>query len=87
MALQDHHLERHRHRGLETVHHIAEGIADQDDVAMAIDQGGGMGVIRGQHHDRLAVLAGADIRRGLAPDGGLNGHVKTPTTGMPITTG
>jgi len=32
-ALQDHHLERHRHGGLETVHDIAEGIADQDHVA------------------------------------------------------
>jgi hypothetical protein len=72
VALQDHHLQRHRHRGLETVHHIAEGIADQDDVAIAVDQCSGMGVIRSQHHDWLAVLAGADIRRGLALDGGLN---------------
>ena len=72
VALQDHHLERHRHRGLETVHHIAEEVADQNDVAIAIDQRRGMRVIRGQHHDRLAVLAGANIRRGLALDGGLN---------------
>jgi hypothetical protein len=39
---------------------------------MAIDQGCGMRVIRGQHHDRLAVLAGTNIRRGLALDRGLN---------------
>jgi hypothetical protein len=72
MALQDHHLQRHRHRGLEAVHDIAEGIADQDDVAIAIDQCGRVGVIRGQHHDRLGVLAGTNIRRGLALDRGLN---------------
>jgi hypothetical protein len=75
VALQDHHVQRHRHRGLEPMHDIAQGIADQDDIAIAIDQSGGMGVIRGQHHDRLAILAGANIRRGLALDGRLNGHV------------
>jgi hypothetical protein len=72
MALQDHHLQRHRHRGFKTVHHIPQGIADQDDVAIAIDQSGGMGVIRGQHHYRFVILARADIRRGLALDGGLH---------------
>lgn len=33
-----------------------------------------MRVIRGEHHDRLAILAGADIGRGHALDGGLHGH-------------
>ena len=81
VSLQDHHVERHRHRGLETVHDIAEGIADQNDVAMAIDQRRGMRVIGRQHHDRLAVLAGADIRRGFALDGGLDRHARLQPRG------
>ena len=64
VALQDHHLERHRHGGLQPVHHHAERVADQDDVAIAVDQARGMGVIGGQAHDRLAALAGADVGRG-----------------------
>src|SRR5258708_12891046 len=48
---------------------------------MAIDQCRGMRVIRRQHHDRLAVLAGAYIRRGLALDGRLDGHSKLRTRG------
>jgi hypothetical protein len=86
-ALQDHHLERHRHRGLETVHDIAEGVADQDDVAMPVDQRRGMGVVGGQHHDGLAALASEDVRRGLAPDRSLYRHVQAPMTGTPITAG
>jgi hypothetical protein len=66
--LQDHHLQRHRQRGLETMHHIAERVADEDDVAIAIDQRGRMGVIRGEHHNRLAILAGENIRCGLSLD-------------------
>jgi hypothetical protein len=56
------------------VHDVAKGIADQDHVAMAVDQRRGMGVMGGEHHDRLAALAGADVRRGLALDGRLNRH-------------
>jgi hypothetical protein len=44
-ALQDHHIQRHRHRRLEAMHHIAQGIADQDHIAMAIDERCGMSVI------------------------------------------
>ena len=39
VALQDHHVERDGHRGLQPVHHHAERIADQDDVAIAVDAG------------------------------------------------
>ena len=70
--LQDHHVERHRDRGLESVHDVAEGIADQDDVAITIDQGRRMRVIGRQHHDRIAVLARANVGRGFAPDGRLD---------------
>ena len=67
MALQDHHVERDRHRGLEPVHHHAERVADQDDVAIGVDDARGVRVIRGQAHDRLAAFAGANIGRGQPP--------------------
>jgi hypothetical protein len=86
-ALQNHHLECDRHRGLEPVHNVAEGIADQDDVAVAVDQRRRVRVIRGQHHDGIAALAGANLRRGFALDGRLHRHLQAPTTGTPITTG
>jgi hypothetical protein len=86
-ALQDHHVQRYRHRSLETMHHIAQGIADQDDVAMAVNQRRCMRMVGGEHDDGLAVLAGTNIRRGLAPDAGLDRHSYAPKTGTPITTG
>ena len=58
--------------GTEAVHDVAEGVANQDDIAVAIHQRRGMRVVRGQHHDRLAVLARANIRRSFALDGRLN---------------
>jgi hypothetical protein len=39
------HVERHRHGGLEAVHHVAQGIAHRSDVAMAVYQCRGMSVI------------------------------------------
>ncbi len=45
VALQVHHVEGDRHRGLETVHDVAERVADQDDVAILIDQRRGVGVV------------------------------------------
>ena len=68
VALQDHHLERDRHGGLQTVHHHAERVADQDHVAIFVDQPRGMGVIRREAHDRRAALAGEDVGRGEPPD-------------------
>ena len=83
VALQDHHVERDRDRGLEPVHHHAERIADQDEVAMAVEHARGVGVIGGQRDDRLAALAGADIRRGQAFLLGLYRHVRVPSAGVP----
>ena len=68
VTLQDHHVKRHRHGGFETVHHHAERVADQDDIAIGVDDARGVRVIGGQAHDRLAALAGADIGRGQPPD-------------------
>ncbi len=47
LALQDHHVERDGHGTFEAVHHHAEGVADKDDVAVAIEQRRRMRVIRG----------------------------------------
>ena len=85
VALQDHHVERDRHRGLEPVHHHAERIADQDDVAMLVDQPRGVRVIGGQRHDRLAALAGADVGRGEPLDFVLRRHAYLANAGTPIT--
>jgi hypothetical protein len=49
------------------VHHHAERVADQDHVAMLVDDARRMGVIRGEAGDRIAPLAGKDIRRRQAP--------------------
>ena len=68
MALQDHHLERDRHGGLQSVHHHAERVADQDNVAIFVDQTRGMRVIRREAHDRLGALAGENVRGGEPPD-------------------
>ena len=88
MALQDHHFERDRHGGLQPVHHHAERVTDQDHVAVFVDQPRGMRVVRGQAHDRIAVLAGENIRRGEPADLVLHGHgCYLPNTGTPITIG
>ena len=68
MALQDHHLERDRNGGFQPVHHHAERIADQDHVAIFVDKARGVRVIGRQAHDRLAALAGENIRGGEPPD-------------------
>ena len=48
-------------RGLEPVHHHAERVADQDEIAVAVEQAGGMRVVGGEGDDRLAALAGPDM--------------------------
>jgi len=52
VALQDHHVERHRNRGLQPVHHHAERIPDQDDIAVRIEDARRMGMVGREHHDR-----------------------------------
>ena len=64
VALQDHHVERDGHRAFEPVHHHAERVPDQDDIAIAVEDARGMRVIRGQANERLAALAGANVGRG-----------------------
>src|SRR6476620_1344508 len=76
VALQDHHVERDRHGGLEPVHDHAERVAYQDHVAIFVDEARGVRVIGGKRHDRLAVLAAADVGRGEALDLFLHGHAR-----------
>jgi len=66
--LQDHHIERDRHRRLQPMHHHAQRIADQDKVAVPIEQARGMGMIRGETDDGVAALAGTDVGRGQPLD-------------------
>jgi hypothetical protein len=87
VTLQDHHVERDRHGGLKPMHDHAERIPNQDDVAILVDQARGVGVIRGQAHDRLGALARPDIGRGQPLDLLLHGHGQLPNTGLPMTNG
>jgi hypothetical protein len=66
--LQDHHLECDRHGGLEPMHHHAERIADQNEVAITVEDARRVRMIGGEALDRRAALAGADARRGQPPD-------------------
>jgi hypothetical protein len=52
IALQDHHVERDGHRAFEPVHHHAERVPNQDDIAIAVEDARGMRVIRGQANER-----------------------------------
>ena len=71
------------------MHDHAERIADQDEVAVAVDDAGGVGVIGGQRDDLLAALARGDV------DGRdaallfllfLHGHLSAQASGLtPIT--
>jgi len=66
--LQDHHIEGDRHRGFEPVHHHAERVADQNEIAVAIKQARGMRVVGREADDGLAALARADVRCGQPLD-------------------
>ena len=65
-AVHDHQVKRHRKRRLKTVHDHAKGVADQDEIDVAIGDGRRVGVIGGERHDRLASLAGKDFGGGDA---------------------
>ena len=59
-------------------------VADQDDVAIAVEDARGMRVIGRQANDRLAALAGADVRRGKPPDVLMHRHLpQCPSAGVP----
>ena len=92
-ALHDHHVEGDRQGALDAVHHHAEQVADQDDVAMLVEDARGVGVIGGERDDRVAALAGADIGRRQAPllwRGPTSTEIPcagVPKTGIPMNSG
>jgi hypothetical protein len=45
MTLQDHHVERDRDRRLHSMHHHAKRVTDQNDIAILVDEAGGMRMI------------------------------------------
>src|SRR5262245_10958376 len=83
MTLQDHHFERDRNRRLEPMHHHAERIADQNHIAMRVDNASSVGMIRGETDDRLAALARLYVWGGQPPDFVLDRHVMFRTPGCP----
>ena len=61
-AVRAHHLHRHRDRRRQAVDHLAEAVADQQHVAMRIEQLRHAHRVGGQHHDRLFGLARRTLR-------------------------
>ena len=72
--MHDHQVERHRQRRLEAMHHHAQAVADQKHVAIGIGNGGRMGVIRGQCHNRPDAFHGLHVGSHQAFLGGVDGH-------------
>ena len=63
LAVHDHQFERHRHGRFVAVHHHAEAVADEQEIAVVVGDRRGVRVIRRQRNDRLAALAGGDVGR------------------------
>ena len=80
LAVQDHHLQRHADGVGQAVHHHAHAVADQQQVAMRVQQGRRRRVIGGQADDGLPPFSRLDVGGGDATDRLLNlaGHAFTP---------
>jgi hypothetical protein len=76
--MHDHQLERHRQRGLESMHDHAERVADQQEVDIGISNGCRMGMISSERDNRLASLAGADLGGRGPRRRSLNRHRDSP---------
>ncbi len=53
------------------MHDHADTVADEDDIAVLIENGRGGRVIGRQAHQRVAALGSGDVANGLAPNLGL----------------
>ena len=62
-AMQDHQVERHGKRRLESMHHHAERVAHQQEVDILVGNRRRMGVIGGERDDGVLALAGGDLGR------------------------
>src|SRR3979411_2687989 len=83
-SLQYHHFEGYWHGCLEAVYYIAQRIADQDYIAVCVEQRGCMRAIGGEHYDRLTVLARADLRCRLAPSRIMHRHRSPSKINRPL---
>ena len=63
-AMGAHHLHRHRHGRRQAVDHLAQAVADQQHLAMRVEQLRHPHRVGGQHDDRLLGLAVLLARRG-----------------------
>ena len=63
-AMRAHHLEADRDGRRQAVNHLAEAVADQQEIAMRIEQLRHPHRVGGERDDRLAALARQDRRRG-----------------------
>ena len=93
-AVRDHHVQRYLHRGVEAIDHLPQRIADQQQIAMRIEQLRHARGVSGEHHDRLTALALLDGRHckaahglrhrvgaaccGVQREGGAHGRAFTP---------
>ena len=66
-AVHDHQFERHRHRRFIAVHHHAEAVADEQEIAVFVGNRRRVRVIGGQRDDGLPALPGGDVGRHQAP--------------------
>ncbi len=73
-AMQDHHVHGDAHRGRQAVHHHADAVSDQQDVARVVQQGGHRRRVGGEADKRRRALGGGDVAHGLAGRLGLGGH-------------
>jgi hypothetical protein len=84
-TMRDHHVERHGERAVEAVDHHAQRIADQQQVDMRIEPARHLRGVGGEADDRLAALAGADLRRAHSLGCGDGAHdlrtFRKPTSG------
>jgi hypothetical protein len=59
-AMRDHHVQRHLHGGIQAINHLPQRIADQQHIAMLVEDLRHAGRIGGQHDDGFAILAFGD---------------------------
>jgi hypothetical protein len=68
LTMQDHHLHGHADGVGQAMNHHAEAVADQQQVAVVVENLGDRGGIGGEADNGIAALAGGDVRRRETPD-------------------
>ena len=73
-SVHDHQFEGDRNGCLIAVHNHPEAVANQQEVAIAVGDGGRVRMVGSERDDRLALLHRRNIGRHQALLGGVNGH-------------